>query len=142
MFPYMGMVQTLTSIFSKTTHTNSVKFSHYIYSVKVFWFMLKKLYVSITGQSSWLGSFKPSLTLDRKLIPLGLWELNTLHLIIWSNMNCLKLSKFRIFVFNLFYSRIEEGKREFSKNLCIILRCGMFSEFLVLLILLVNIVSF
>ena len=64
---------------------------------------------------------RPTLNLANNLIPLGLWQLQTMF---WDGRICfkmlflkiLRLSGFRIFLSVLFHSITVEGNREFSKN--------------------------
>ena len=64
---------------------------------------------------------------------------NTFIIITIKNINCRRSNKFRDAIFEnnkrvgskLFHSMIVEGKKEFLKKLCLILKQGMLSTFLV-----------
>ena len=70
------------------------------------------------------------------LIPLGLLQLKTLLGEGLINFRILFLKSTKLFEFRgvgskLFYSIIVEGKKEFLKKLCLILKQGMLSTFLI-----------
>ena len=88
--------------------------------------MSKKLCLNLPSRR-WL---RPSLILERYLIALGLWQLETLFGFDCINFKILDLNKLKLFRFrmsesSLFYSAITDGKKEFLKKLCFILNCGM-----------------
>ena len=79
---------------------------------------------------------RPSRRLVINLIPLGLWHIKRLsadgliNFRIFS-LKILKLLEFLMLWSSLFHSVIVEGKKEFLKNVCLVLKRGVLCIFLV-----------